>query len=185
MATETDAEKLKQQFPEFQIVERMLFKVSATTKREKSAIKLAEGQTTELVVNEDKSCGLIKVLSIQPNAKMRVSYIYLGDSTKEGEQLADKVLQEYKNGNSFASLAKEYSKDGNAKNGGDLNWFDEDHMVKDFTQAIRNHKKGDVFKANTKQFGWYVISYTHAIEERIEYEIIEVKKENASCYSTP
>ena len=108
---------------------------------------------------------------------MRVSYIYLNDSTSEGEKLADNILMEYQNGKPFHELAKQYSQDGNSAKGGDLNWFDEKNMIKDFTQAIRKHKKGDVFKVPTEKFGWYVISYTHEFEERIEYEIIEIKKD--------
>jgi len=168
---------LKEKFPNFQIIERTLVKSEAKTQREKSAIKLSENQITELISNEDKSCGIIKVAKVQPNAKMRVSYIYLGDTTSEGEKLADKILEEHRSGKPFAELAKQYTKDGSGEKGGDLNWFDEKNMIKDFTQAIRKHKKGDVFKTPTKEYGWYVISYTHEFKERIEYEIIEIKKE--------
>ena len=175
--TEYDYLTLKKEFPNFQIIERCLIESEAKTKREKSAIKLGENQITELIYNEDKSCGLIKVVKVTPNAKMRVSYIYLGDTSIEGEKLADKILEEHQNGIPFAELAKKSSKDGNSEKGGDLHWFDESHMVKDFTQAIRKHKKGDVFKTPTKEFGWYVITYTHEIIERVEYEIIEILKE--------
>lgn len=169
---------LKEKFPNLQVYERTIINSEATTKREMAAIKLSENQITDLIINEDESCGLIKVVKVQPNAKMRVSYIYLGDTTPAGEKLADKILAEYQNGKSFATLAKQYSKDGNGEKGGDLNWFDEKNMIKDFTQAIRKHKKGDVFKTPTKEYGWYVISYTHEFKERIEYEIIEIVKEN-------
>ncbi len=47
------------------------------------------------------------------------------------------------------------------KKGGDLGWFEEKTMIKDFTDAIKKHKKGDVFITNTEKFGWYVILKTH------------------------
>lgn len=169
---------LQHQFPALQITERTLIKEKeAHTKRDKAALRLQENQLTPIIFNNDKSCGLIKVLTIQSNARMRVRYIYLADSTKEGERLANVILEAHENGEDFAELAKQYAQDGNSKRGGDLNWFDETAMIKDFTGAIRQHKKGDVFKVNTREYGWYVISYTHDFRERTEYKIVEIKQE--------
>lgn len=178
-SSEYNYSQLKAKFPNFQVKKKKFLNTRAHTKIEKASLKLKENQITSLIANEDNSCGIIKVLKIEANAKMRVSYIYLNDKTKEGEKLADKILEEHRNGKPFAELAKKYSKDpSTSQKGGDLNWFNEKVMVKGFTQAIRNHEKGDVFKAITERYGWFVISNTHKTEERTEYEVIEIKKTN-------
>jgi parvulin-like peptidyl-prolyl isomerase len=169
---------LIENYPNFQFLNRKIIKTEPKTKREEAAVKLEENKTTAVITNDDNSSGIIKVIKIQPNAKMRVSYIYLNDSTSHGEKLANVIIEEFNNGKSFVELAKQYSKDPNGENGGDLGWFQEESMIKDFTQAIRKHNKGDIFKTLTSQYGWYVILYTHEFVERIEYHIIEIVKKD-------
>ncbi len=173
----SDITELQSRFPEFSIVEKVLTDSEVETKREISAIGLGKNERTDIITNEDESCGIIKVKEIRSNARMRVSYIYLNDETSQGEELADLILEEHGDGTSFVELAREHSKDGNAEKGGDLGWFDEKMMIKDFTEAIRNHNYGDVFKVRTRQYGWYVIFYSHQFEERREFDIIEIEKE--------
>ena len=62
----------------------------------------------------------------------------------------------------FATLAKEKSIDkGSGENGGDLNWFTKDTMVKEFSDAAFAMKRGDVSKVPVKsQFGWHIIKIT-------------------------
>lgn len=172
-----DSSSFGNEYPNYQISERQLLKSEANTLREKAAIKLNQYEATDVILNEDGSCGIIQINKITPNAKMRVSYIYLADALKSGEILADQILEEYKRGESFSNLAEKYSKDGNSKNGGDLGWFDEANMIEDFTKAIREHQKGDVFKLKTNEYGWYVISKTYEFKERIEFTITEIKKD--------
>jgi peptidyl-prolyl cis-trans isomerase C len=58
----------------------------------------------------------------------------------------------------FEDMAKKYSKDGSAANGGDLGWMAPSNLVPDFANAMTALKKGEISPAPVKtQFGWHVI----------------------------
>ena len=61
-------------------------------------------------------------------------------------------------GKSFEEVAKELSKDpGSAKQGGDLGWFTREKMVKEFSDAAAQLKKGEVSGPVKSAFGWHII----------------------------
>ncbi len=57
----------------------------------------------------------------------------------------------------FAALAKKYSQDGSAKNGGDLGWFGKGRMIKPFEDAAFALKKGGISKPIKTRFGYHII----------------------------
>ena len=72
--------------------------------------------------------------------------------------LANDLMDRINNGESFETVATEYTEDPSGKNsGGDLGWFDENRMVKPFTEACFNAKKGDMVGPILTQFGYHVI----------------------------
>jgi peptidyl-prolyl cis-trans isomerase C len=74
------------------------------------------------------------------------------------EEEAKKVIAELKKGADFATLAKQYSKDPGAAQGGDLGWFKKDEMVPAFSAAAFALKPGQVSDKPVKtEFGWHVI----------------------------
>lgn len=76
----------------------------------------------------------------------------------EDEALAKAIIEKLKAKGDFAALAKQYSKDGSAQNGGDLGWFSPQTMVKEFSDAVVKLAKGQYTEAPVKtQFGWHVI----------------------------
>jgi|GEM_PF-2780666 len=160
--------------PQLKSSERIIQIGNKLTLREKAATRLTAGKSTTLLRNKDRSCGLIKVIEVIPNVQMKVNYIFLAKKGDIGEALAEKVIEEYQNGTSFSDLAKQYSKDSGSQNGGELDWFKETSMVKGFTEAIRNHSKGEIYKANTDEYGWYVIEHTHDTIDETEFKILEV-----------
>ena len=75
------------------------------------------------------------------------------------EAEAKEVITQLNKGGNFAKIAKEKSIDTGSKDkGGDLGWFSPATMVKPFSDAVADLKKGAV-SANTvqTQFGWHVI----------------------------
>lgn len=60
-------------------------------------------------------------------------------------------------GADFAEVAKEFSQDGSAPNGGDLGWFNEGQMVTEFNDVVFSMKKGEVSQPVKTQFGWHII----------------------------
>lgn len=60
-------------------------------------------------------------------------------------------------GADFAQMAKQYSEDGSAPNGGDLGWFNQGQMVPAFDSTVFAMKKGTVSEPIRTQFGWHII----------------------------
>jgi peptidyl-prolyl cis-trans isomerase C len=77
----------------------------------------------------------------------------------ETKEMAESIIRELNAGGDFAKLAKTESKDpGSAKNGGELDWFSGNSMVKPFSDAIAALQKGQTTKEPVQtQYGWHVI----------------------------
>ena len=80
----------------------------------------------------------------------------LVNSEKEAKELIAKLTTGKKA--KFEDLAKKYSKDTSAGNGGDLGWVLPVNLVPEFAQALLKLKKGEVTKNPVQtRFGWHVI----------------------------
>ena len=92
-----------------------------------------------------------------PQIEIRASHILV-----KTEDEAKEIIKQLEGGADFATLAKEKSIDkGSGQNGGDLNWFTKDTMVKEFSDAAFAMQRGDVSKVPVKsQFGWHIIKIT-------------------------
>ncbi len=74
------------------------------------------------------------------------------------EEDANAVIKEITGGADFVKLAETKSTGPSASNGGDLGWFKSSTMVKEFAEALKTMKKGDVSSAPVKtNFGWHII----------------------------
>jgi len=90
------------------------------------------------------------------------------------EKLATAIMERAQDGEDFASLANEYSDDpGNQGiNGGDLGWFGEGRMVKEFEKAAFNANKGDIVGPVKSNFGYHVISVRDKKKEDGKVQIL-------------
>jgi len=77
---------------------------------------------------------------------------------------AEKVLKMAQKGEDFAKLAKQYSQDTNASQGGELGWFERERMVAPFSEAAFGLKKGQISGLVRTQFGFHIIE----VEDRRE-----------------
>lgn len=100
-------------------------------------------------------------------ASVKASHILIQaeDDTDEADAKAAKeakeVLQKALNGQDFAELAKDYSKDGSATRGGDLGWFQEGQMTDEFNDAVfAKSGTGVVNKVIKTQYGYHIIKVT-------------------------
>lgn len=87
-------------------------------------------------------------------------------------------------GADFAEMAKTFSQDGSAADGGDLDWFPPGQMVEEFDKKVFNMKIGDVSDPVRSQFGWHIIKL-HDLKETKEVprgktEEVTVLKAHAS-----
>ena len=85
---------------------------------------------------------------------------------KEEDQ-AKNILKDLNEGKDFADLAKKHSVGPTAKNGGNLNWFDLNTMVPEFSTALMVLSEGDVSQPVKTKFGWHVIKLNETREKKI------------------
>ncbi len=90
---------------------------------------------------------------------------------------ADSLKQALKKGSKFDELAMKFSTDqGSSVKGGDLGWFKEGQMVKEFNDACFDGKKGDIVIVKT-QFGVHIISIVDKGKDakRVQVAILDHK----------
>jgi peptidyl-prolyl cis-trans isomerase D len=99
---------------------------------------------------------------------------------------AQQVLAKAKSGTDFAELAKQYSEDSTASNGGDLGFFKRGQMVPSFEKAAFSLEPGQISDLVESPFGIHIIKVEakHAAEtktlDQVRPEIVEtLKKERA------
>ncbi len=78
-----------------------------------------------------------------------------------------KIQQKLKDGQDFATLAREHSQGPSAKNGGDLGYFGRGQMVKPFEDAAFALKPGQVSEIVETQFGYHLIKVVDKRPESI------------------
>ncbi|SHN57240.1 SurA N-terminal domain-containing protein [Desulfovibrio litoralis] len=83
------------------------------------------------------------------------------DATKEEEKAVndkmETILSELKKGKSFEALAKEFSQDGSAEQGGELGWIAKGDTVKPFEAVLFQLKKGEISQPVRTDFGIHLI----------------------------
>lgn len=83
------------------------------------------------------------------------------DEAKKAEvkKKMEGIQAELQGGAKFEDLAKKYSQDGSAENGGDLGFFPKAAMVKEFEDVVWNMKPGEVSGIVTTPFGLHLIKF--------------------------
>lgn len=126
---------------------------------------------------EDGSYKLAKLASIDylPDS-VKASHILLRPEAQTQPaleatmNLADSLKNLVEGGANFAALAREYSVDPSAADGGDLGWFGEGEMVPQFNDAVFNAESGDVMVVES-QFGVHVIKVQQLGEKVKKYQL--------------
>ena len=126
---------------------------------------------------DEKAIGDIKAshILIQPEATDDMT----DDEKKKAEEAALKkakdIIKKLDKVEKFEDLAKEYSSDGSASDGGDLGYFNRGEMVTEFEEAAVELKVGKYTKEPVKtQFGYHIILKT---DQKDKPKMEEIKDE--------
>lgn len=91
----------------------------------------------------------------------------------EDESLAKEILQQLKDGDDFEALAKEYSIDGTAENGGSLGSFGRGAMVQEFEEAAFALKSGEISDLVKTIHGYHIIKVTEKKQGQEDFEDVK------------
>jgi parvulin-like peptidyl-prolyl isomerase len=101
-----------------------------------------------------------KVLESKESVKYRANYIYLDGSTlspSEVDSLRKIIVAKLTAGANWDQLSDQYTMDGNTTHG-DTGWFfGELQMPKEFQDAVKAHKTGDIFFVDVSDRNWHYI----------------------------
>nr|WP_236844162.1 peptidylprolyl isomerase [Bordetella sp. 02P26C-1] len=89
-------------------------------------------------------------------------------SDDQARQRLQQIRQRVVNGGAkFADMARQYSEDSSAPQGGDLGWVNPGEMVPAFEQAMNALPVGGISEPVLSPFGWHLIQ----VEERREHDV--------------
>lgn len=119
------------------------------------------------------------VAKTQAPDSVKVSHIMLaGRSEAEIESLADSLMTALKGGADFAELAKKYSMDQAAENGGELGWFTELAALRgvneDFKDAVFSAKVDEI-KVVKSMYGTHLVKVTEKTKNVTKYKVADVE----------
>ena len=111
--------------------------------------------------------------------QMRARHILIKTTAVVTSELAkqklDQVRERIVNGNeSFSDLAKRFSNDTSAPQGGNLGWLNPGETVPPFEQAMKKLKIGEVSEPVQTSFGWHLI----VVDERRTQDMAEQFQRN-------
>ncbi|WP_040279100.1 peptidylprolyl isomerase [Psychroserpens damuponensis] len=115
----------------------------------------------------------------------RVSCVYIDGrkrSIKDVNIIRNQVIAKYQDGYRFTDLAKQFSMDNTAKQGGDLGWFTNGDLHPEFERQVieGDYRKDDIFKIDIPDISaYYVVLITHdkrLIKESKVLKVTEPRK---------
>lgn len=96
-------------------------------------------------------------------------------SENEAKLKMDGIKERLDNGESFEVLARQYSEDGTASNGGDLNWVNPGDTVPAFEKAMNELKDNQISQPIRSPFGWHIIQVLERRKQDMSKEAARMK----------
>lgn len=96
-------------------------------------------------------------------------------SENDAKHKMDVIKERLDNGGNFADIARQYSEDGSATNGGDLGWLNPGDTVPQFEQAMNTLKPMEISEPVKTPFGWHIIQVTERRKQDMSRESARMK----------
>ena len=111
-----------------------------------------------------------KVIEAAEKVNYRANYIFLDGGSLSASQidsLKKIIVQKASSGGDWNQLSDQYTMDGNTTHG-DTGWFfGEEMMPKEFQDAVKDHKKGEIFFVDVADRGWhYIVKKTYDDDDK-------------------
>jgi parvulin-like peptidyl-prolyl isomerase len=116
-----------------------------------------------------------KVLEATETVKYRANYIFLDGSSLSVPEVDSlkKLILKKSSTVSFDQLSDQYTMDGNTTHG-DTGWFfGEEMMPKEFQDAVKSHKTGDIFFVDVSDKQWhYIVKKTYDDQDKKDITVL-------------
>jgi len=117
-----------------------------------------------------------KVLDATEKVNYRANYIFLDGaslSPTEIDSLKKLIIAKHNAGTTFEQLSDQYTMDGNTTHG-DTGWFfGEEMMPREFQEAVKSHKKDEIFSVDVSDKQWhYIVKKTYDDDDKKEMTIL-------------
>ncbi len=96
-------------------------------------------------------------------------------SEKDGKQKMDTIKERLDNGVKFEEMARQYSEDGSANNGGDLGWVNPGDTVPQFEKTMNELGIGEISEPIRSPFGWHIIQVLERRKQDMSKEAARLK----------
>jgi len=96
-------------------------------------------------------------------------------SEKDAKQKIDGIKERLDNGEKFEILARQFSEDCTASNGGDLGWVNPGDTVPQFEKAMNTLKQDEISEPLLSPFGWHVIQVIERRKQDMSKEAARLK----------
>jgi peptidyl-prolyl cis-trans isomerase SurA len=96
-------------------------------------------------------------------------------SEKDAKQKMDGIKERLDNSEKFEVLARQFSEDGTASNGGDLGWVNPGDTVPQFEKAMNMLKQDEISEPVLSPFGWHVIQVIERRKQDMSKEAARLK----------
>ncbi|MEI6267124.1 MAG: peptidylprolyl isomerase [bacterium] len=151
-------------------------------------IKISGGSTkftSILKENYNVTPEQFKQESFKPRIlEQKLAIAYSKDETinADAKKKAEEVLAKIKAGGNFEELAKQYSQDTSASNGGNLDYFTKGKMVPEFEKAAFALKNGEVSGIVKTVYGYHIIKVTDIRGDEIKASHILIKTKDFNTW---
>jgi len=96
-------------------------------------------------------------------------------SEADGKKKMDGIKDRLDNGEKFEVLARQFSEDGTASNGGDLGWVNPGDTVPQFEKAMNELKDKQISEPVRSPFGWHIIQVLERRKQDMSKEAARLK----------
>ncbi len=96
-------------------------------------------------------------------------------SENDAKHKMDSIKERLEHGAKFEEMARQYSEDGSASNGGDLGWVNPGDTVPAFEKAMKSLGLGEISEPVRTPFGWHIIQVLERRDQDMSKESARLK----------